>query len=1204
MAIIYSYENNNELLRSDKLVGTAATLYNGKFRRITKNFTLGQLSDFINLQFTNNIEEWVTDNFVPKVRTLSINGVTYDLSANRSWTIDTGGQNLQEVTDIGNVTTNPILIPQLQLYDTSNDAYSSINYSDGQFNLYDTDGRLIKVFEKNGLEETKNQNDFTLLKNVTLLTANRTRTEPNKDGTYAMLDDILPSAWKEPAELLLLNADVVQGGGLPQISGLTIQGYTLVQGSRVVVTEYNVPAFNGIYRVAAGPLIPTGNYTLVRTNDANSGNELNNAVIGITNGTFSGKTYRQTTANPVINTTAINFVDFAVTSVGMTVPSAFNVTPSTITSSGTFSITGAGSASQYVRGDGTLANFPTSSGGGASVSYYLNGSISQGTIGGVEYKEMNSVPVIGAGTDFTINTNGYIAQFITDAGDPNKLLIPGGNWNFETYFSASSGGGSPRFYIELYKYDGSVFTLIASNSATPKLINDGTSIEAYFSALAVPPTTLLATDRLAVRFYVINSGRTITMHTENSHLCQVITTFSTGLTALNGLTQQVQYFAVGTSGIDFNISSATDTHTFNLPTASAINRGALSSADWTTFNNKLNSASPSYTGLMTGVGTTQTGISAIGVLDLSQTWNTTGTPTAIRLNVTDTTSNANSLLMDLQVGGSSRFRVEKAGIRASNALFLGGLNTVAGILPQGTLNQETLLIRSSVFTSTTGVTDIRLSNGQGDPTFTSGTRTLVSIDRNFSPTSGNGNYTLLNIPSTINQTGGANGITRGLFINPTLTSAADFRAIETTVGNVILGSTSGNVGIGTTSPQSRLDVRAQGALSTDIAFRVRNSANTADLISVNGIGRVGIGLASPAGKLDVFDSTDSSIYCRIGSVGANWQTGTTLSQFGTFTNHPLVFKTNDQARMRIDASGNVLINTTTTIASSRLTVESTTQGVLLPRMTTAQRDAIVSPAVGLQIFNTTAGYLEYFDSFWGWMPIDNSNEWKRKNGTEYFNDFGNNNTFSDGVFQTFPVNGGGALTFSPIPNTNDYIGYQGLSTGVNTNGGNGIRTDLNAGRFFIFNCGRKSFTSRIWVQALSTITDRYTILNGFSNSNNTTITSGAAFIYDEGGVGTGTTASPNWQIITANVGVRTNFVTSVPVNITTWYSFRIETNANDTEVYYYINDVLVRTETTNIPAGGVSFIQPIISINKNTGTTNRGIVVDYLGLKIKLNNQR
>lgn len=52
---------------------------------------------------------------------------------------------------------------------------------------------------------------------------------------------------------------------------------------------------------------------------------------------------------------------------------------------------------------------------------------------------------------------------------------------------------------------------------------------------------------------------------------------------------------------------------------------------------------------------------AVGILDLAQTWNTTGTPTAIKLNVTDTASNANSILMDLQVGGSSRFKVEKSG---------------------------------------------------------------------------------------------------------------------------------------------------------------------------------------------------------------------------------------------------------------------------------------------------------------------------------------------------------------------------------------------------------------------------------------------------------------------------------------------------------------------------------------------------------------
>ena len=63
-----------------------------------------------------------------------------------------------------------------------------------------------------------------------------------------------------------------------------------------------------------------------------------------------------------------------------------------------------------------------------------------------------------------------------------------------------------------------------------------------------------------------------------------------GISTLNGLTPTTQTFATGTTGTDFGISSATSTHTFNLPIASAINTGKLSSTDWTTFNNKVTNA--------------------------------------------------------------------------------------------------------------------------------------------------------------------------------------------------------------------------------------------------------------------------------------------------------------------------------------------------------------------------------------------------------------------------------------------------------------------------------------------------------------------------------------------------------------------------------------------------------------------------------------
>ena len=64
----------------------------------------------------------------------------------------------------------------------------------------------------------------------------------------------------------------------------------------------------------------------------------------------------------------------------------------------------------------------------------------------------------------------------------------------------------------------------------------------------------------------------------------------TGITAINSLTGAAQTITTGTTGTDFAISSSGTTHTLNLPTASATNRGALSSTDWSTFNGKLNTS--------------------------------------------------------------------------------------------------------------------------------------------------------------------------------------------------------------------------------------------------------------------------------------------------------------------------------------------------------------------------------------------------------------------------------------------------------------------------------------------------------------------------------------------------------------------------------------------------------------------------------------
>lgn len=117
-------------------------------------------------------------------------------------------------------------------------------------------------------------------------------------------------------------------------------------------------------------------------------------------------------------------------------------------------------------------------------------------------------------------------------------------------------------------------------------------------------------------------------------------------------------------------------------------------------------------------------------------------------------------------------------LHTSNRLYFGdpasttlaiGTNTDA---PGGT----GFIFRSS--TTTQSGAAFSFLSGQGIRTPTSGATYNISSIEIFNPTSGTADYSNLYIAPTINQTGGANGITRGLYINPTLTAAADFRGLE------------------------------------------------------------------------------------------------------------------------------------------------------------------------------------------------------------------------------------------------------------------------------------------------------------------------------------------------------------------------------------------------------------------------------------------
>lgn len=212
--------------------------------------------------------------------------------------------------------------------------------------------------------------------------------------------------------------------------------------------------------------------------------------------------------------------------------------------------------------------------------------------------------------------------------------------------------------------------------------------------------------------------------------------------------------------------------------------------------------------------------------------------------------------------------------------------------------------------------------------------------------------------------------------------------------NTSLALSTDRVGIGNTSPSAELDVSGDvvadeyaldqtGSSSSAVAIHAPAAnelairTNTAERVRIDSSGQVGIGTTSPSEALDVvgnIENTDGNLMMSTSdrtvdrSIEHNTSSSTTsLSSvvFGTSgTNNYLghiAFKTKGTSDtynsplnecMRIDSSGNVGIGTTS--PSAPLEVSSTTGGVIMPRMTTTQMNAISSPTDGEMIYNTTA----------------------------------------------------------------------------------------------------------------------------------------------------------------------------------------------------------------------------------------------------------
>jgi hypothetical protein len=454
----------------------------------------------------------------------------------------------------------------------------------------------------------------------------------------------------------------------------------------------------------------------------------------------------------------------------------------------------------------------------------------------------------------------------------------------------------------------------------------------------------------------------------------------------SGTVTSVAALTLGTTGTDLSSSVATGTTTpvitLNVPTASAANRGALSSADWSTFNGKesvLTFSSPlvrTTNTISIPVATT----SVNGYLS-SADWTTfNGKQGAITLTTTGTSGAAtlvgNTLNIpqyagsggtpggaDTQIqfnnasafGGSANFTWNTT----TNKLTIGGSQTASAGIAQSTIIQPTLVAAAN--------SDV-LTGLYINPTFTNGAFTgvtnngLIVAAGNIglgtttigSKLQVNGNTAIGYSASTVAPTNGLKVAGVGIFdsnlglgVTPSTWNLGKALQIGTTTsffndaaGNSYLGnnfyynsaflySTTANAVnyVLTTTGEHRWNTAPSGTAGNAITFT--------QAMTLNASGNLGLGTTTIGSRLQIN-----------GNAAIGYSASTAAPTNG------------------LSVSGTTNIGTNTSVTTALLQVSSTTQGFLPPVMTTTQKNAITSPATGLVVFDSTLGKLCVFSSTW------------------------------------------------------------------------------------------------------------------------------------------------------------------------------------------------------------------------------------------------
>lgn len=178
-------------------------------------------------------------------------------------------------------------------------------------------------------------------------------------------------------------------------------------------------------------------------------------------------------------------------------------------------------------------------------------------------------------------------------------------------------------------------------------------------------------------------------------------------------------------------------------------------------------------------------------------------------------------------------------------------------------------------------------------------------------------------------------------------------------GSILYNNSGTNVGIGTSTPISKLQVDGSVRLSDTLLLNDGGYGPTykamlykvdAPTIRLNGV-YTEISSDHPGGNVRLFTNGGFGIMTSGGQFS--------LGSYAPTTN----------AKLHVEGAAQVTTvlgigSSTAPVASAQVEVTSTTKGFLPPRMTTTQRDAISSPAEGLVIYNLTTHKLNVYTTTW------------------------------------------------------------------------------------------------------------------------------------------------------------------------------------------------------------------------------------------------